>query len=284
MARKKRRFESIPAAKPETGEKPLYQDAFQRTVGQRIEEAGKRLEGQGRNLLYGAAAILVLAVLFWIAYLWMNGSSTKAQTALGKAIETSQAAISDLPVPAGSTIKTFKTRQERAEAAITEFNAIAAKYGGSVGDKARYFAAVNRLTIDRAAGIKELEELQDMGGPTAALAKFALAQVLAEDGKMEDAEKIYKELAAASDAPLSSETINFELAKLYEKQGRRDEAVALLFEIVKASSEAKDMEGRSVPLSSAAQAAKDKLEELDPAKAKEIPDPSSSEPFGDLQP
>lgn len=284
MARKKRRFEQIPAAKPATGEKPRYQDAFQRSVGQSIEEAGKKLEGHGRNLLYGAGAVLVLAAVIWIGYVWMNSSNTEAQTELGKAIETSQAAISDLPVPAGSTIRTFKTRQERAEEAIKEFNVIAAKYGGSIGDKAKYFAAVNRLTIDRAAGIKELERLQDIGGPTGSLAKFALAQVLAEDGKTEDAEKLYEELAAASDAALSRETINFELARLYEKQGRRDDAVALLFEIVKAASEAKDMEGQRVPLSSAAQAAKDKLAELDPAKAKEIPDPLLDEPFGNLQP
>ncbi len=282
MARKKRRFDQIPAAKPDTGEKPRHQDAFQRVVGQTIEDAGKKLEGQGRNLLYGAGAAVVLGAVIWIGFIWMNSSNSEAQTALGKAIETSQAPISDLPVPAGSTIQSFKTRQERAEAAIKEFNVIAVKYGGSVGSKAKYFAAVNRLILDREAGIKELEALKEIGGPTGTLVNFALAQTLVEDGKMDEAEKIYKELAGGDDAVISRDTINLELAKLYEKQGKREEATTLLFDIVKTASEAKDMEGRSVPLSSAAQAAKELLEEIDPAKAKEIPNPLSAEPLGDI--
>lgn len=282
MARKKRRFEQIPAAKPETGEKPRYQDTFQRVVGKTVEDTGKKLEGQGRNLLYGAGAVAVLAIVIWIGYAWMNSSNAEAQAELGKAIETSQAAISDIPTPAGSTVRSFKTRQERAEAAIKEFNVIVAKFGGSVGDKARYFAAVNRLAIDRAAGIQELDALKNIGGPTGLLVKFALAQALTDEGKPEEAEKLYKEIAAADDSSVPRDTVNFELAGLYEKQGRRDEAVALLFDIVKAASEAKDMEGQSVPLSAVAQAAKEKLEQLDPAKAKEIPDPLSDEPSGDL--
>lgn len=277
MTRKKRRFEQIPAAAPETGEKPRYQDPFQRAVGKTVEEAGKKLEGQGRNILYGVAAIAVLAVIVWIFYTWSGSTSAEAQTALGKAIETSQATISDLPVPAGSTVKSFKTQKERSEAAIAEFNAIADKFGGEAGKKAKYFAAVNRLLIDRQAGIQELDALKGAGGAVGSLSKFTLAQALADDGKLDEASVLYKEVASSGDKTVPVESVNFELAKLYEKQGKTQDAVEILFDLVKSASESKDMDGRSVPLSATAQSAKDKLEQLDPAKAKEIPDPTSGD-------
>jgi hypothetical protein len=71
-----------------------------------------------------------------------------------------------------------------------------------------------------------------------------------------------------------------ELAKLYEKQGRKDEAVDTLFILVKAASEAKDLEGKSVPLTGTAQEAKERLKTLDPEKAKEIPEPVAETPGG----
>ena len=68
---------------------------------------------------------------------------------------------------------------------------------------------------------------------------------------------------------------NFELAQLYEKQGKKQEAVDLLFHLVTAASEAKDLEGKPVTMTSTAQSAKEKLEQLDPEKAKELPQPST---------
>jgi hypothetical protein len=75
-----------------------------------------------------------------------------------------------------------------------------------------------------------------------------------------------------SDPIVPKDQVNLELAKIYEKQGKKQEAVDLLFNIVKSASEAKDLEGKPVPLSPAAQDAKEKLANLDPEKAKEIPE------------
>lgn len=285
MARKKRRFEPVAAPATESKDKPRYQDSFQQSVGKTIEDAGKKFEGQGRNMLYGLAALVVLGIIVWIFYAWSGRSDAAAQTALGKAIETSQAPVTDQPVPAGTTVKVFKTENERAEAAIGEFQAVAEKFGGDAGQKAKYFAAVNRLTIDRTAGVQELEALANSNDETGKMAKFALAQAKAGDGRTDEAIVLYQELAAMSDPIVSKETINFELAKLYEKQGKKQEAVDLLFNIVKTANEAKDLEGKPVPLSATAMAAKDKLQQLDPEKAKELPEqpvvaPVGGAPFG----
>ena len=228
MARKKRRLEPAAVAATETKEKVRYEDEFQHKVGSKVEEFGKKFEGQGRNILYGLGALLVIGVIAWFIYAWSNRSDAAAQAALGKAIETSQAQVTESPLP-GFTGKTFKTEKERAEAAIAEFQTVVDKHGGDAGDKAKYFMAVNRLAIDRAAGIAELEGLAKSNDEVGKMAKFALAQAYAGDKKFDQAAGIYSELAQMSDPIIAKETINFELAKIYEEQGKKQEAADLLF-------------------------------------------------------
>ena len=269
-------------ATPEKKETPRYQDPFQERAGRVLEDTGKKLEGHGRTILYGLGALAVLGIIGWLIYSYSNRTSSAAQSALGKAIETSQAQVTDAP-PAGSTEKTYKSEKERSEAAIQQFQGVVDKFGGPAGEKAKYFIAVNKLITDRAAGIADLEELSKSGGEVGSLSKFALAQTRADDGRVDEAIALYQDLAGSSDPVVSKETINFEIAKLYEKQGKKQEAVNLLFDIVKSATEAKDMDGKSVPLSATAQNAKDKLEQLDPQKAKEIPEQApdlDANPFG----
>ena len=280
MARKKRRFEELEAAAATPQEKKTYVDPFQQQVLPKIEGFGKKFEGKGRTILYGIGALIVLAILIALFMRWNGRSNGAAQFALGKAIETSQAQISETGAPAGSTQKTFKSEKERADAAISEFQAVADKFGGSVGEKAKYFIAVNKLSSDRAAGIAELEGLSGGSSDTAKLAKFALAQTRFDDNKLDDAVTLYQELAAMADPIVAKDTINFELAKIYEKQGKKQEATDLYFNIAKAASEAKDLDGKPVRMGATATSAKDKLKELDPERAKQIVEPEPESPFG----
>jgi predicted negative regulator of RcsB-dependent stress response len=283
MTRKKRRFEQLQAAAATTADakdQPRYKDAFQDTVGSRLEDAGKRLEGQGRNILYAVAALVVILIAFGIFYTWNKRSETAAQTALGKAIETSQATVSASPPPAGSTEKTFKTEKERAEAAIAEFQAVSDRFGGSAGEKAKYFIAVNRLALDKPAGIAELESLAASNSETGKLSKFALAQAKASDGKADEAIALYQELVGMSDPIVSKDSVNIELARLFEKQGKNQQAADIYFEIANNAAQAKDAEGKPIPMSQTARDAKDKLEKLDPERAKQIQEPTPESPFG----
>ena len=283
MARKKRQLEPVAVAAAETKGKVRYEDEFQNKVGHKVEEFGKKLEGQGRNFLYAIGALVVLGVIVWFIYAWSTRSNAAAQAALGKAIETSQSLVTETAPPPGSTGKTFKTERERAEAAIAEFQAVVDKHGGEAGEKAKYFIAVNRLAIDRAAGIGELEGLAKSNDEVGKMAKFALAQAYANDNKLDQAAATYKELAGMSDPIVAKETIDFELAKIYEKQNKSQEAVDLLFNIVKTANEAKDLDGKPVPLSSTAEAARERLTQLDPERAKQLPQPnldsSTESPF-----
>src|SRR5258706_9537471 len=280
MARKKRRFEQLEAAAAAPKEKKIYTNRIQKEVSERLDEVGKKLEGKGRTALYGLAALVVVIILVLLFMRWSRGSNAAAQTALGKAIETSQAPISETGAPAGSTQKTCKTEKERSEAAIAEFQAVVDKFGGSVGEKAKYFIAVNNLDVDRAAAIAELEGLATSTSDTGKLAKFALAQTRVNDNRLDEAAALYQELAAMDDPVVAKDTVNFELAKVYEKQGKKQEAADLYFNIAKAASEAKDRDGKPVRMTETATDAKAKIKELDPERAKEIVEPAPESPFG----
>ncbi len=286
MARIKRRLPQQFQApvKEEDKKKVVYRDDFQKNVGGKVREFGKQFEGKGKNVMYAVAAIAVLAVLIGIFYAWNRRSNNAANAALGKAIETSQVRVSDSPVPASSTDKVFKTEKERAETAINEFQTVVDKYGGAVEDKAKYFIAVNRLTLDRAAALQELEELSKISGEIGTLSKFALAQAKTNDGKLDESAALYQALAALDNPILAKNTINFELAKIYEKQGKKAEAADLYFNIAKPASEAKDLDDKPIPMSPTAREAKEKLAALNPEKAKEIKEPelptTGGLPFG----
>lgn len=264
----------------ETKPKTVFQDEFQTNVGRQVEDFGKRVEGSGRNVLYGLAALALLAAVVGIFYTYSRRTNAAAQTALGKAIETSQAQVTGSPVPAGSTVKTFKTERERAEASVSEFQAVADKYGSPVQDKAKYFVAANKLSLDRNAAEQELEALSKTSGEVGTLSKFALAQAKNGDGKLDEAAALYNELAKLDNSVVAKDTINFELAKIYEKQGKNTEAADLYYNIAKTASEAKDSEGKAVQMSPTATEAKQKLEALNPERAKEIKEPEIESPFG----
>ncbi len=270
MARKKRIQEvsAMPEQKPK--EPVLYQDAFQETTHKQLAEITKKVEGKGKNILYAIAAVVVLVILVSLFFAWSRRSNSTAQTALGKAIETSNAPVTTQPLPPTYTGKAFKTEKERAEAAAAEFDAVAAQYGGAVGEKAKYLAATTRISIDRPGAEQTLETLSKSGGEVGSLAKFALAQAKEGDGKLDEAVALYQELAGASDSVVSKDTVNFALAAIFEKQGKKAEAINAYYNLAKKASELKDSDGKAVPLSQTAREAKEKLQALDPAKAAEI--------------
>jgi predicted negative regulator of RcsB-dependent stress response len=283
MASKKRRFEQLQAAAATAPQqKKTYVDPFQQQVVPRIEDFGKRFEGKGRTILYAIGGLIAVIIVAAIIMSISRGSNTTAQAALGKAIETSQAQITDNPLTVvGQPQKTYKTEKERSEAAIAQFQEVVDKYGGAVGEKAKYFIAVNKLYVDRPAAIQELEGMAKSDSEVGKLARFALAHTRFDDNRLDDALALYQELDAMSDPIVAKDSIKFEIARIYEKQGKKQEAVDAYFNIAKAAADAKDRDGKPEPMTQTATEAKDKVKELDPEKAKEIPEPTPTSPFGD---
>ena len=236
-----------------------------------LDRLGNLLEGKGRTILYALGGVILAGLLIIFFVKWNNRKNDEARQALGRAIDITKAAVSTNPLP-GSTEVTYSSEKERAEKAIAEFEKVAAKYGEPYKSESRYFIASNRLVVDRQKGISELSELSNSSsGEVAALSKFALAQANESDGKLDDAARLYSDLAKINSATVTAETANLRLAKVYEKQGKKKEAADVLFNIVDAARKAKDSNNQPVPQSSAAREAAEELQKLDADRYGQLP-------------
>ena len=249
----------------------LQQDKFRDTTMSFFDRLGDALEGKGRTILYGIGGVL-LAIIVVVGFIkWRHKKNDEAQLALGRAITITKAPVMAAPVP-GNTDLTFPSDVERAQKAIAEFEKVAAKYGDPYRTESRYFIASNRLVLDRPKGLSELTELSNSNiAEVATLSKFALAQAKESDGQLDDASKLYSDIAKQNSTAVSPETANLGLAKVYEKQGKKKEAADLLFNIVDASRKAKDKDNQPVPTSAAAREAADELKKLDPDRYAQLP-------------
>ncbi len=259
----------------------LQHDKFRDAAGRIFDRVGDKLEGQGKNLLYGLAGVILLAVLLGVYLKWSNRKTDEARRALGRGI-----AIATAPVPTASPIPgaptpEFSSEQERSQKAIEVFQQVANKYGDPYRTEARYFIATMLLKSDRNKAMSELAAVsQSSADEPAALAKFSLAQALEAEGKYDEAAKLYTELAARKSEIVTSDTANLRLAGVYEKQSKKKEAVDLLFNIVEASRKAKDADGMPLPPSAAAREASEKLQKLDADRyAKLTPEAPNESPF-----
>jgi hypothetical protein len=261
----------------------LQHDKFRDTAGKIFDKAADQLEGRGKALLYGLAGIVLVAVLVGVFVKWSNKKADEARRALGRAITIAIAPVASGEPPApGAPPPAYATKQERAEKAIEEFQKVAAKYGDPYKTEAQYFIATSLLDVDREKALSQLAEVSKSSvTESAVLAKFAIAQAKESDGKLDDAAKLYSELAAQNSAVITPDTANLRLAAVYEKQGKKKEAADLLFNIVEASRKAKDPDGTSAPANAAARDAGEKLQKLDPDRyAKLTPEaPSGDSPF-----
>lgn len=150
-----------------------------------------------------AAAVVVAAAIFgWRSY--NENQAAAANAALSEALKTFQAPVSAAPVnlfssnPATPTTGQFTSDQEKYKAALSQFNAVAAKYPRQkAADFARYHAGLCQSALgDDAAAQKTLASLgHSSDKDAAALANLALAGELAKTGKTAEAVKVYQALA-----------------------------------------------------------------------------------------
>jgi len=252
----------------------LKHDRFRDTTMLLADRLAERAAGRGRQILYGLAAIVIIAAAAYGIVRWRHKHAEEAQQAMGRAITINDAEISSSPAP-GSHDPVFSTPQERSERAIQEFERVAAKYGEPYRSEARYFIVTNKLVTDRATAETELQSMSQGSSEIAILARFALAQTKESDGNLDEAARLYSEVAKAGSGTVTPDIANLRLASVYDKQGKKDEAAGLLFNIVVAARKAKDKDGKPVPESAASRAAAQQLLKIDPTRHAQLPPPPS---------
>jgi len=102
-----------------------------------------------------------------------------------------------------------------------------------------------------------------------------LAQAKEADGNLDEAARLYGEIAKTNSIVVTPDTANLRLAVVYNKQGKKKEAADILFNIVSAARNARDKDGKPIPESAAARQAAQELLKIDPTRNAQLPAPPS---------
>lgn len=143
----------------------------------------------------GVAAVILAAVFGWRFY--SERQTLKASAALEEAMKVFNARIRTAGEPEEPGEITYVAENNKFEDAAKKFAAVAENYGRTQpGAVARYYAGLCQEHLGRndEAGKWLRQAASSSHTEVAALSKFQLAGVLAEQGKNEEAVKIYQQL------------------------------------------------------------------------------------------
>ena len=202
----------------------LKQDSF----AQATASSFSWLSGHRSGVMRWAVSTVVVLVLVVATLVYWNWSSTKANTALGVALDTYIAPLAQPGAPAENGV--YASSAERSKAANGEFLAVAKQYGWlPEGAKAHYFAGVTYQELGQTASAEA--ELKAAAGSwdrnLANLAKLALAGLYHQTARDAQAINLYNELAAKPSETVSAGVAQLDLADLYAAAGKQDMARAL---------------------------------------------------------
>jgi len=180
--------------------------------------------GLGRWIIASVVAVVLLigAIVLW------NVRSAAADTALGSALDTYSAQLTQPGAPARAG--EYSTVGERAKRANEQFAAVAAKYSWlPQGAKAHYFVGVTDVEMgQQSAGEAELKiAAGSWNQDLANLGKLALANLYHQSSRDAAAIDELNQLIAKPSATVPATLAQLNLADLYMATGKRDQARAI---------------------------------------------------------
>jgi predicted negative regulator of RcsB-dependent stress response len=205
----------------------LKQNEFADTA---LKVAGVLREQQSRVVPLVIAAIVV-GVAVGGFFTWRARRADKAGALLGVASAISQGQIappSTLP-GAKQSPGTYPSEKARSEAALKAYQDVIAQYPSTDAATAARYGAAGELFSQARFG--EAEQLYRTVGDSgsnlyAGPAKLGLAKTLAAEGKQDDAIKVLTDLSGERDAPIPVDGVLMQLADVYARAGKTQEAKA----------------------------------------------------------
>jgi len=172
-------------------------------------------------------AVVVVVAVATVLFYW-GWNSSKADTALGAAMDIYTSPLSQPGAPALSGV--YATSGDRAKAANQQFVAVARQYGWlSEGAKAHYFAGVTYEELGNNAMAET--ELKTAAGAWSwgdrnlpNLAKLALAGLYHKMDRDPEAVNIYNALAAKPSETVPAAVAQLDLADMYAEEGKTEQA------------------------------------------------------------
>ncbi len=206
--------------------KDMKRDDFASAVGKSVEYA----ESHARTLLLGLGAVALVAVLVLVGRIYLGNRAEKAGEALGHAMKVYQAPIDAAAAkPDDPKAPTFADSVARRTRAKDLFTAVRADYGSSDS------AAVAGLYLAQIAAEEgKLDEARALWTEfvddhpknlLAAQARVNLFHLDRQQGKSEDLAQRLKSLLEQDEPGLPKDVLLFELATTQEELGKKQDAL-----------------------------------------------------------
>lgn len=189
--------------------KELKTDKFAFEVGQTVTFVE---DHQKQLLRYGGIALLV--ILLGVGYmLYSRHQAAQREVALYQAIQVEEASVGP---PTPGINNAFPTQDVKDQMAIKSFSGLLASYPGTdEGEIAQYYLA--SIFADQgklAEAEKNFKEVADHGStPYASLSKLSLAQIYYADGRNTQGEALLRDLMAHPTIFVSKEQASITLAR-----------------------------------------------------------------------
>jgi tetratricopeptide (TPR) repeat protein len=210
--------------------KQIKQDQFVSLV-----DRGAHWMGQNwRQAALGLGGAVALAVLYWGVSLLVAARGEAAATALSRALDTYNAPVG-AAAKADATLR-FATDTERLDAADAAFKAVSSKFW--LTPPARYAKLyIARIAADRgdtATAARLLGELASRrsSSPIVRLATLDLVRLRIAKGEGQQLAGDLEAMVAGKDPRLPRDLALFELAQMWEREGKPAEAAELYRKLV----------------------------------------------------
>lgn len=228
------------------------------------------LQDKGRPIVIAIGAIIGVVLLYFIGSYFFHFRQARAESAFAAAFEKYNAQVQDSTTPATTapTGKTYSDETTKWQETAAAFEQLANDYSGYYGTIGRYYAGVAYLHMDdsRDKGLGLLRQVADKNDERASdLARLALAENAAAQGKADEAIELYEKLQNASQVLKPS--VQFALGRLYEKKGDKQKAADLFFEAAKADR-----------MTGAGTDAEKRLSAIAPERVKDLPPATTVQP------
>jgi predicted negative regulator of RcsB-dependent stress response len=191
-----------------------------------------------RNLLIGVGVLLVVAILAGGYWFWQRQQNEKASALLAAARVVASAQVAALPTLNSPAVGagTYATEKARDEAAVKKFQEAAAAFPKTpAGIVARYQAASLLAELGKVSeaeqAYNEVARL-DGNGLHGRMARLGVAALQLRAGKFDPAIQTLQELSQRTDTDLPIDGVLMQLGDAYRRAGRTPEAIRAYTRVV----------------------------------------------------
>jgi TolA-binding protein len=214
----------------------LKQDAFSRATLEAAEKtANWSVEHRTLLIVSGIVIAAALAIGFG-GWFYFEQQNQKAGLNLTQAVRTMNTPLRPAGTPEQPDYPSFTSAKERSETAQKQLQVIVDKYPHThASDFARYLLGVTASNLgNTSAAESDFKAVASTGNrDVAALAKFALASLYADNNRSKDAVALYQELINKPTVTVSKVTAQLQLAAAYQDSNQPLDAKRVYEEVKK---------------------------------------------------